>query len=177
MSEQGIPNGRYVARAVDAILGESGRGKEQLEITWEILGVKGDDGKTAECEHTGAQVVSQHYFTGGAKPITMAMMKHVGWTEGADLDTLRGSASITLYDDTYQGETTQKVKVFVPQSGSGGYRTPEGKRKSPAAAKAFLSRLGDGGGSSGGAFDDVPTDDPPPMPGDDAAPGTDDLPF
>lgn len=157
-----IPNGRYKARAIDAILGETMKGKAQLEITWEVI----------EGEHEGAQVTSQHFFTGGAKPITLAMMRHIGWSDGADLDTLRGTATISLYEHTYEGETSQKVRVYTPNAG--GYRTPENKRKSPSAAKAFLDRLG---GNGGDAFDTPDPATPPPMPGDDAAPGKDDLPF
>jgi hypothetical protein len=156
-----IPNGRYQAQVVEAIMGESHGGKDQLELIWEI----------AEGEHAGARVSSLSYFTGGAKAITLEMMKHLGWKEGDGLETITGKASISLYDDTYRGETTQKVKVYVPRAD--GTQTPESKRKSPAAAKAFLSRLTNSGGD---AFDDDPGT-PPPMPGDDAKPGSDDLPF
>lgn len=155
-----IPNGRYQAQVVEAIMGESYGGKDQLEIIWEII----------EGEHTGARCSSLSYFSGGAKPITIEMMRYLGWTDGAGLEAITGKATISLYDDTYHGETTQKVKVYVPRAG--GVQTPENKRKSPAASKAFLSRLTNGGGD---AFDDPGT--PPPMPGDDAKPGSDDLPF
>jgi hypothetical protein len=157
-----VPNGRYQAQAVNVILGETRTGKEQMEIVWEIC-----DG-----EHAGAQVTSLHYFTGGAKPITVELMKHLGWKEGGDLDLMRGKASITVYEETFNGMPQQKVRAFVPSAD--GIKTPENKRKSPAASKAFLSRLtGNGGGD---AFDDDPGT-PPPMPGDDAKPGSDDLPF
>lgn len=156
-----IPNGRYQAQAIDAFMGESNGGKAVLEVVWEII----------EGEHAGARVSSLSYFTGGAKQITLDMMRHIG-LQGSDLDTMRGKASISLYDDTYKGETTQKVRVFVPRAD--GTLTPENKRKSPAAAKALLeSMMRDG---SGDAFDDDPGT-PPPMPGDDAKPGSDDLPF
>lgn len=157
-----IPNGRYHARAIGAVLGQSKGGKDLLEILWEIV-----DGP-----EEGGQVTSQSYFTGGAKPITIEMMRHLGWTDGADLDSIRGTATISIYDEEYQGQINQKVRVFVPRAG--GFQTPENKRKSPEAAKAFLLRLT--GGNSGDAFDDDPGT-PPPMPGDDAKPGSDDLPF
>jgi hypothetical protein len=156
-----IPNGRYEATAVNAILGETKGGKMQLEVIWEI----------AEGDHIGAQVSSMHYFTGEAKAWTLAMMAHAGCKDN-DLDTLRGKCSITLYDDEYKGEVRQKVRVNVPNPD--GIQTPENKRKSASAAKTFLDRLTSGNG--GGAFDGV--DSPPDMPGDDAKPGSDDpLPF
>lgn len=153
-------NGKYTARVVGAILGESKNGKDQLEIMWEII-----DGP-----EEGAQVSSQHYFTGGAKPITIEMMRHLGWTDGAELDTMRGTCKISVYEEEYRGELNQKVRVLTPRTG--GYLTPENKRKSPSAAKAFLSRLTANSGGDAFGSDDPGT--PPPMPGDDAK---DDLPF
>lgn len=123
-----IPNGRYEARAVEAILGETNSGKEQLEIVWEIIGG----------EHEGAQCSSMSYFTGGAKPITIELMRFLGWSEGADLDSIRGTATISLYDEAYNGELRQKVRAYVPRAG---VQTPANKRKNPAQTKAFLSRL------------------------------------
>lgn len=152
-------NGTYNARVVGALLGETRSGKDQLELLWEVI-----DGP-----EEGAQISSQHYFSGGAKPITLEVMQHLGWTAGADLDSIRGTCKISVYSEEYQGEIRQKVRVLTPRSG--GFQTPDNKRKSPAAAKSFLARLT--GGSSGDAFDDGP----PPMPGDDAKPGSDDLPF
>jgi len=157
-----IPNGRYQAQAIEAFMGESYGGKPLLEVRWEII----------EGEHTGARCSSVSYMHGGAKDITLEMMRYLGWKEGDGLDTITGKASISLYDDTYKGETTQKVRVFVPRAD--GTLTPENKRKSPAAAKAFLASLTSGGGA-GDAFDDP--GEPPPMPGDDAKPGSDDIPF
>lgn len=152
-----IPNGRYAAQAINAFMGENNN-KHHIEVVWEVL----------EGEHQGAQVSSMHYLTGGAKEFTLAMMKHAGCVNN-DLDTLRGKCSITVYDDEYKGETRQKVRVFVPNPD--GLQTPEKKRKSSSAAKAFLDRLGGGGD----AFEDS-ADSPPPMPGDDAK-DPDALPF
>jgi hypothetical protein len=157
-----IPNGRYAARAIEAVLGESKNGKALLEIVWEIT----------EGPEEGATVSSMNYFTGAAKPITIELMKHLGWSEGAELEAIRGTCTISIFEEEYNGELRQKVRAYVPRAG---VQTPENKRKSPAAAKAFLERLTGGGGE---AFE---TEDLPPeahaAARKDAPKDGDDLPF
>jgi len=122
-----MENGKYNAEIVDVVMGETRNGKEQLELVWKI----------------GEETVSSFsYFTGGAKPITLRMLDHLGWKPGADLSAMIGATNdIALYDETYNGETRQKVRVLIPWVATGGVQTPEDKRYSSARAKSFLASL------------------------------------
>jgi hypothetical protein len=76
-----ISDGKYTAKLVTAALCETAKGKAVLELGWEILD---EDTK-------GEVVTSYHYFTGGAKTITIETMRALGWSEKTDLLAMVGT--------------------------------------------------------------------------------------
>lgn len=145
-----IPAGRYNARAVDAQLGLSKGGSEQIGIGFEIL----DEG-----DHLGWHITGFFSFSDAAADYTFEKMRNAGW-EGddvTDLSSLSPSAadcSIVIKHEEYEGEWRAKV-AFVNRPGTGKVKmtTPlEGGALASFGArmraKAIASRGTGGGGGA-----------------------------
>lgn len=65
-----IPAGRYLARAVDSVLGKTSKGSEQLAITFQIV---------APESYEGRQLVYYGYFTDKTVDKTLEALENTGW--------------------------------------------------------------------------------------------------
>lgn len=125
-----LPIGKYRARAVEAGLGVSGTGKEQVAICFEFL----DPG------FEGQQITAYLYFTTD-KGIAHSMksLRACGWSTDS-LDDLSGvtdnEVAITIKHETYQGEKSAKVE-WINKPGGLAMKAP----LAPDAAKAFAARM------------------------------------
>lgn len=128
-----LPLGRYEeAEIVDAIYAEIGEyRKPRIELVWSAI-----DPTTGEPDTES----SLHWFTGGAKDISLQALRHLGWKPGEDLSGLIGVKNqINVTERTSEGKTYRDAKPYIPFGG--GVRTSDRERKSQAAAKAFLLSL------------------------------------
>ena len=88
-------DGRYMGRLITATLTEGAKKKPVLELVWELL----DD----HCR--GQEVISKHYFTGGAETITVDMMRSLGWDESEELLSMLGrECALTAKTDPEYGQ-------------------------------------------------------------------------
>ena len=151
----------YTARAVEAELGFASTGTEQVAILFEVA-------------ETGQQLTWYGYFTEKSEARTIESLRHAGWLgdDLADLSTVGSQeCQIVIDDETYQGQTREKV-IFVNALGSGGggggialktVMTPEEKR-------AFATRMkgtviaGNGGKASAPAARTAPAPRPAARP-------------
>jgi hypothetical protein len=65
-----IPPGRYLAQAVDAVLGRTSTGKEQIAITFRIL---------APPNYEGREITYWGYFSPKTEDKTLEALENTGW--------------------------------------------------------------------------------------------------
>lgn len=121
-------NGHYRAKGVDVTLAEKNK-KQFIEILFEIQ----------EGPSKGERISVYGYFVGGATDITLDMMRLCGWDSGQDIKgVLRNVVEIEVYEETYDGKTSQKAKVVRPRAA---LSTREQNRMTSAQARDFLDSL------------------------------------
>ena len=102
--------GRYRAKALDGELGYSSNGNEQVMVKFEIL--EGPD--------TGKSITWWGYFSEKTADRTLKALMDAGW-DGQDVSVLSGlgskEVSLTIGNDTYNGEVRQRVQWVNPLSG------------------------------------------------------------
>jgi len=136
-----IAPGRYRARCVDAEMGFSGNGREQIGMLFQIT-----DG-----EYGGWTLTAYGFFTENSLPITIKNMRTAGW-KGTDLDDLSGlkpsdkECEIVVRHEMYEGETKVKI-AFINEAGSSqlalrSKMTPEQKKSFAAKLKGQVLSLG-----------------------------------
>ena len=76
-----MEDGFYMAKLVEATMCETQKGSPMLVLGWEIM----------DAGFEGTRVESQHFFTGGAKSISIETMKDCGWDESEDLLCMLGT--------------------------------------------------------------------------------------
>jgi hypothetical protein len=125
-----MKDGRYRMQCVGAALGYSKNGAQQIEI----LLREPETGE--ECSFFG-------YFSGKAAPITLEVMTMCGWDkeDPMNFDKIRGDVDVTLEPDTYEGKTSQKVRIYPPRP-PGSLRTKEKDLMRPDEGKELFTRLG-----------------------------------
>lgn len=123
------PPGTYRARAVDAQLGETSSGKEQVAISFQLL-------------HPGFEGQHLAYygsFSERALPITLKALRACGWV-GNDLADLTGIGSsevnLVVEHEEYEGRIQARVR-WVNSIATGLVK----KQLDPTAAKAFAARM------------------------------------
>ena len=98
--------GRYRAKALDGELGYSSNGNEQVMVKFEIL--EGPD--------TGKSITWWGYFSEKTADRTLKALMDAGW-DGQDVSVLSGlgskEVSLTIGNDTYNGEVRQRVQWAV----------------------------------------------------------------
>lgn len=104
--------GRYRARAVQAALGETSTGKEQIAVEFETLDEEGAPG-----EH----ITWFGFFTEKSLEHTVRALRVCGW-RGDDINNLDGisdnEVSLVVEHEEYEGKVSAKVKwVNAPGGG------------------------------------------------------------
>lgn len=131
-----MENGTYKAKPLGAVLGETGTGKEQVGIEFEV--VLGED-------ETGVQVGRITYygtFTDRAMEITLKALRTSGWKgdDLADLSSVGGpdapEVSLVIENEEYKGKWSSKVK-WVNAPGGLAMKNPITGDK----AKAFAAKM------------------------------------
>lgn len=107
-----IPDGRYRARGIEAALGKTSTGKEQVAVLFQLMDAEGNPTNT---------ITWHGYFTEKAWERTVESLRNCGW-EGDDISDLSGvdrnEVSLVIEAEEYQGAWTSKVKwVNAPGSG------------------------------------------------------------
>jgi hypothetical protein len=105
-----IENGRYRARAIDAVLGVADTGTKQVAVLFDLL------------DHPGHAIAWYGYFTEKTEERTIESLIHAGWTGDnlASLDGL-GSTEVQLvveHEQNQKGEVIARVK-WVNAAGAG----------------------------------------------------------
>lgn len=127
-----IPAGTYKARAVDAALGTTSKGGEQVAIQFQIL----------EGEAEGQHITYYGYFTEKTLERTLESLEYCGW-EGDDLSNLAGIDRNEVYivvehEPDQEGQVRARVRWV--NSGSGGGIALQ-NRMAPADAASFAQRM------------------------------------
>jgi len=136
-SEAEIPPGKYRARAVEAALGLTESGKEQVAVLFEVT----------EGGFAGYRLTWYGYFHGRDPQTalknqkrTIESLRYCGW-QGNDLDDLSGidanEVQIVVERDVYEGRVRSKV-AWVNRLGAG---LALQKPLPPDQAKAFAARM------------------------------------
>jgi hypothetical protein len=102
-----IPEGRYTAKAVNALLTYTSTGKEQLEIWLNIAGG----------EQNGQRATYYGYFGSDAQVnMQVKALRACGWKgdDLADLSGLDQECEIVVKHEEYNGKTSAKVKYVNP---------------------------------------------------------------
>lgn len=98
-----LQDGYYNAKAVEAELGFTNGGKEQVAVLFEIV-----DG-----EHKGQRITWHGYFTEKTTDRTLESLMHCGW-DGEDASKLEGVTknvvSIVVEQEEYDGKMRAKVQ-------------------------------------------------------------------
>lgn len=170
-----IEAGSYVGKAVPGSLqvGEANNGSPQVGCRIDIL----NEG------YEGEQVTFYGSLNGGAIPITLRMLRDLGWA-GDSLDDQTGlgdvEARIRVYYEDYQGEQKQKVQVsggqFMKKPLEGGALAALNARLKGEIAK---SKAGKGGTAKPAGWAPPPRQAPGQWDGQGAEPKGDDdkIPF
>lgn len=118
--------GRIRAKATGGELGYANTGTEQVQVQFKIL--EGPD--------EGRDITWWGYFTDKAADRTLKALALAGW-DGEDLSVLNGLGNnevlLVIADDTYNGETRQRVQWINPLQG------PISKNKMSTADKAAFA--------------------------------------
>jgi hypothetical protein len=123
--------GTYRAHAIEAALGETDSGKEQIAVRFKLLDVEGQE------------ITWYGYFTEKSTEITLKALRTAGW-KGSDLMDLSDLCApdstpevyIVVEHETYEGKTSAKVKWV---NGAGGLALK--KALDPNKAKTFAARM------------------------------------
>lgn len=127
-----IPAGKYNARGVEAALGYTNGGKEQVAVELVIL-----DG-----EYQGHSITWYGYFTDKTTDRTLESLKLLGWPcdnlfDLSGIDT--NDVSITIEEEPdEQGEQRSRVR-WINKPGGGGPALKE--RMTDEQARAFSARM------------------------------------
>lgn len=124
-----LSNGKYRAKAGDWALGESGNGKEQIAVEFELL----------DPDYSGQHITWYGYFSDGALEFTVKALRTMGW-QGDDLLHLIGldanEVVLVIENEEYQGKTYAKVK-WVNAIGGLALKTP----MTPAKQQSFAAQM------------------------------------
>jgi len=125
-----IPEGTFKARAVEAVLGTTSKGGEQVAVQFQIL----------EGEAQGQYITWWGFFTEKTTERTLESLEHCGWT-GDDLSNLEGIDRHEVYlviehEMDQQGELRARVRWV---NSSGGIAMQN--RMAPADAASFAQRM------------------------------------
>lgn len=126
-----IPIGKYKARGVEAALGMTKSGNEQIAVLVEIT--HGD--------YAGDQLTWYGHFTDKTTERTFESLRALGW-EGDDLMDLRGIGSneVTIVIEHEEGNDGRvRARVKWINSGGGGLAMKE--RLDEGSARAFAARM------------------------------------
>lgn len=124
-----IGEGTFKARGLEAELGTTDSGKEQVAVLLELL--EGDD--------QGKHITWYGYFTEATTDRTLEALRLLGW-QGDDLSDLRGIDANEVYaviiHDEYDGKVRAKVNFI---NGNAGIALKN--KMSVGDAKAFAERM------------------------------------
>ncbi len=106
-----LPKGTYAARAVEAALGKTRKGGEQVAVLFEIV-----DGDAA-----GRRITWYGYFTDKTVDRTLESLEHCGWA-GASIQDLSGVtarevAIVVDHEEDLEGVLRAKVRWVNSQGG------------------------------------------------------------
>jgi hypothetical protein len=123
--------GTYRAKAIEAALGETDTGKEQIAVRFSLL----------DCENQ--EITWYGYFTDKTLETTFKALRTAGWKgqDLMDLSDLCGREDapevfLVVEHETYEGKTTAKVRWV---NGAGGLALK--KALDPNKAKTFAARM------------------------------------
>ena len=126
-----FPNGRYRARGVQAALGKTSKGGEQVAVEFQVYDAEGVPGES---------ITWYGYFTEKTFERTIESLRLCGWT-GNDLSDLSGvdanEVSLTIENEEYNGTTRSKVQ-WVNAPGAG---LTLKEQLSPEEATSFAQRM------------------------------------
>jgi hypothetical protein len=123
--------GTYRAHAIEAALGETDTGKEQIAVRFKLLDVEGQE------------ITWYGYFTDKTQETTFRALRTAGW-KGQDLMDLSDLCNpqtapevfLVVEHETYEGKTSAKVRWV---NGTGGLALK--KALDPNKAKTFAARM------------------------------------
>lgn len=130
-----MKDGRYQAQGVDAVLGYSKNGKQQIEILFEICDA--GPAKGERISFTGS-------FSGGAAEYTLGAMRVCGWAPATPLSTCcKNKIEIEVYTETFTGrdggeQQAQRVRIRTPRTS---LQTPTDRRMTAEDGAKFLADL------------------------------------
>jgi hypothetical protein len=123
--------GTYRAHAIEAALGETDTGKEQVAVRFALL------------DQENVEITWYGYFTEKTAPVTLRALRTAGWrgTDLMDLADLCNPEStpevfLVVEHETYEGKTSAKVRWV---NGAGGLALK--KTLDPNKAKVFAARM------------------------------------
>lgn len=123
--------GTYRAHAIEAALGETDTGKEQVAVRFSLL------------DHENTEITWYGYFTEKTAPVTLKALRTAGWrgTDLMDLSDLCNPDStpevfLVVEHEEYEGKTSAKVRWV---NGAGGLALK--KALDPNKAKVFAARM------------------------------------
>jgi hypothetical protein len=124
--------GRYTARAVDAALGYTAGGKEQVAVAFQIIGG----------EHDGEALQWYGYFTEKTTERTIDSLRACGWT-GDNIAQLDGISAnevslVVVHEADQNGDMQVRVK-WVNRAGSGAIQLKS--RMDQGQALQFAQRM------------------------------------
>lgn len=129
MSNELIPAGTYRARAIEAQLGKTAKGSEQVGISFAVLTPGFETQRLAYYGQFGEKSLA----------ITVKALRACGW-QGLDLSDLRGietnEVNLVVEHEEYEGTTRAKVK-WVNDVSAGVVKDV----LDPTAAKSFAQRM------------------------------------
>ena len=127
-----IAPGRYSARPIDAALGKTSGGKDQVAVQFEI-----NEGQP----HAGELITWFGYFSEKTVDRTLEALEHCGWNGDslADLSSVgRRDVEIVVAHETWEGTNRAKIQ-WVNRPGGSGLAMKQAL--TPGEAQAFDQRM------------------------------------
>ena len=125
-----ISLGKHKARAIEAALGLTSTGKEQVAVAFEII-----DGP-----HTGETINYYGYFTEKTAKRTMESLRILGWSSDdlTDLSDVTGECTLVVeHEPDQNGDMRARVRWVNPPGGGLDLK----EKLEGGAAKAFAARM------------------------------------
>lgn len=128
-----IPKDTYRAQAVDAHLGYTSKGNEQVIVRFVIVGGP----------HDAESVVWTGFFSEACFDRTIQSLRYCGW-RGDDISDLSGidanEVDVVVDHNDYQGKVTARV-AWVNQKGGLGSMSPAKAKEFAEHVKARIARM------------------------------------
>ena len=137
-----LPEGKYIARAVEGGLGYAQTGTERIAIEFELL--TDPEGKPVGVNN---RITWYGWLTENAFPFTMQALAALGWL-GSDLSELNGSirascpteVELVIGDEEFEGKRHSRVQYVNPIGGRGDRGAARDRIEDKAEARKFSDK-------------------------------------